>query len=53
MAANHGQYNYKNARFSLLPILKQVILLWTLSNTRFFILMWVFMKNYVNNEMII
>ena len=39
MAANHtANYSYKIVRFALLIILKQVVLLETLQNTKFLIL---------------
>ena len=44
----------KIVRFALLTILKGVVLLWTLQNTKFLILVWVFVDDEDgDNEMII
>ena len=46
MAANHTtNYSSKIVRLTLLTILKQVVLLYTLQNTNFLILVWVFVDD--------
>ena len=54
IAANHASnYRYKIVHFALLSILKQVVLQRTLQNTKFIILVWVFVDDDSgDNEMI-